>query len=550
MKKIIYLLLIFAIPDLAFSQISSDQLLRLNNIDSLVHLNAIASPQAGQLAFVVSDSTTYHYDGELWVTFTTDTLSLIMDEDEDTWVRVDNGSDNDVIDFAIQGTHHFRLTRGRLDVFNIGHSVFIGEGAGAQNTGNLSTNTGVRNVAVGYQAWGSVAGNDNVAIGYRSMMNNSNSSPFHGSVAVGSQSLQYNRGGENTALGATSLHLNTTGIDNTGCGSSTLYNNKIGSNNSAFGLSALKANTTGSDNSAFGKEALNNNSLGSSNSAFGVRAMTGNTTGNQNSAYGSQALSSNGQGNNNSAFGNQSLRYNTTGYNNSAFGSLSMVNNLTGYGNSSFGHNSLSDNLYGDNNCSFGHSSSLEIFNGENNCAFGYLALRQNQNGHRNCAFGALALTSAKGDNNIGIGSEAQVANAMGNNQVRIGNAGITHAAIQVDWSISSDLHCKENVRNLPYGLNLISKLRPVDYLRKNSPKKGREVGFIAQELVKVLEEVGFDNQGFLTQTDQGHYEVRYNDFIPIAIKGIQEQQQQIEELKANYKRLLERLDDLEQSKN
>ncbi|MDG1917369.1 MAG: hypothetical protein P8I29_06080 [Flavobacteriales bacterium] len=64
------------------------------------------------------------------------------------------------------------------------------------------------------------------------------------------------------------------------------------------------------------------------------------------------------------------------------------------------------------------------------------------------------------------------------------------------------------------------------------------------------MEEVGFDNQGFLTQTDQGHYEVRYNDFIPIAIKGIQEQQQQIEELKANYKRLLERLDDLEQSKN
>ena len=43
---------------------------------------------------------------------------------------------------------------------------------------------------------------------------------------------------------------------------------------------------------------------------------------------------------------------------------------------------------------------------------------------------------------------------------------------------------------------------------------------------------------------------MRYNDFIPIAIKGIQEQQQQIEELKANYKRLLERLDDLEQSKN
>ena len=598
MKKLLYTILCLSLSFHSYSQLVSGQLIRLHNVPSVVDLNNITNPLAGQLAFVISETTSYQYDGTAWIPLGgNDTLSIIIDQDRDTWVRVDNGNDNDVIDFTNQGTHHFRMSRGRLDVYNSGHSLFIGEGAGAQNVGNLSNNTGVRNVGIGHQAWGSSTGNDNVAIGYQAMMNNSGTSPFYGSVAVGARSLQNNLGGENTAVGEGSLRSNTTGIDNTACGSGALNSNTITSSNSAFGSAALFLNT-GHDNSAFGKDALYNNTA-NGNSAFGFSAMRANTSGNNNSAFGENALKQNTTGNSNSAFGDNALTDNTTGNDNSAFGNLALERNTTGIsntavgsgalrfndgdnntavgflslwvneignGNSAFGRGALSSNVLGHSNSAFGISALINNtdgsnntavgdfalgFNtmGENNVGIGRFALRVNTNGSDNCALGALALRTSLGTNNIVIGFDAQVANPLQDNQIRMGNAAIISVAIQVSWSVSSDLHWKEKVRDLPYGMNLISKLRPVDYVRKNSSIKTREVGFIAQELVQVLEEVGFDDQGFLTQTDQGHYEVRYNDFIPIAIKGIQEQQEEIEQFKTKYNQLLERIELLEKSK-
>ena len=59
--------------------------------------------------------------------------------------------------------------------------------------------------------------------------------------------------------------------------------------------------------------------------------------------------------------------------------------------------------------------------------------------------------------------------------------------------------------------------------------RRKREVGFIAQELDVALRKIGFHDQGFLTKEEGGHYEVRYNDFIGIAINAVKEQQQIIE---------------------
>ena len=114
-------------------------------------------------------------------------------------------------------------------------------------------------------------------------------------------------------------------------------------------------------------------------------------------------------------------------------------------------------------------------------------------------------------------------------NRVRIGNSSIDYAVIQVAWTISSDLHWKDSIQSLAYGLNLIKELRPVSYLRKGAFHNKKEVGFIAQELEVALRKVGYLDQGFLTKTDRGFFEVRYNDFIGIAINAIKEQQQKIE---------------------
>ena len=157
-------------------------------------------------------------------------------------------------------------------------------------------------------------------------------------------------------------------------------------------------------------------------------------------------------------------------------------------------------------------------------------AIIRNTSGHDNVAVGYRALEDiTTSSNNIGIGHDAQVSVAANSNQIRLGNTTIGQSSIQVDWSISSDLHWKDSIQSLAYGLNLIKELRPVNYLRKGAFERKREIGFIAQELEVALRNVGYHDQGFLTKTDSGYFEVRYNDFIGIAINAIKEQQQTIE---------------------
>jgi len=114
------------------------------------------------------------------------------------------------------------------------------------------------------------------------------------------------------------------------------------------------------------------------------------------------------------------------------------------------------------------------------NTAFGYTALFLNDTGSYNTAFGSEALYECKGNNNIGIGHYTDVSDNNADNQVRIGNTVISYAGVQVGWSTTSDLFWKKDLRDLPYGINFIKKLRPVDFKRKNAPEKGRGMGFIA----------------------------------------------------------------------
>ena len=104
---------------------------------------------------------------------------------------------------------------------------------------------------------------------------------------------------------------------------------------------------------------------------------------------------------------------------------------------------------------------------------------------------------------------------------------------------ITSDRRWKSDIKNSDLGLDFINKLRPVSYLRKNDETKKIEYGFIAQELEETLNKIGISSAGILTKDSQGMYGVRYNDFIAPMVKAIQEQQTQIEELKALVKQLL-----------
>ena len=84
----------------------------------------------------------------------------------------------------------------------------------------------------------------------------------------------------------------------------------------------------------------------------------------------------------------------------------------------------------------------------------------------------------------------------------------------------------------------MLMQLKPVDYTRKNNEKKTREIGFIAQDVEALLAKIGYTDQGLLTKDDKGFMSLRYNDFIALLTKAIQEQQLIIENQKNEIRTL------------
>jgi len=132
-------------------------------------------------------------------------------------------------------------------------NVVDGENAMFTNT------TGSYNVANGSMAlYSNIAGNYNVALGY--------------------QALYVNTADQNTALGFRALKNNSTGSFNTASGLNALYTNATGSNNTANGYQALYTNISGSNNTALGYNADVSTSALSNATALGEAAVvnTGN----------------------------------------------------------------------------------------------------------------------------------------------------------------------------------------------------------------------------------------------------------------------------------
>ena len=262
------------------------------------------------------------------------------------------------------------------------------------------------------------------------------------------------------------------------------------SNNTGIGFGSLFLNTTGSRNTGLGAFTLLYNTESVDNTSVGYRSLNLNTTGSANTAVGSESLLNNTIGYENISIGRRSLQYNTAGYRNTVIGTESMYNNSTGSYNTAIGW------YAGDN-----------IFTG---------------------------------NNNIAIGNFTYVPSGSASNQIRLGNTSITYAGIQVAWTVTSDRRLKKNILSSNLGLSFINKLRPVSYIRINDESERTEYGLIAQEVEDALKQEQTENTGMLTVTDDGEYQLRYNDLLAPMIKAIQE-------LKAENEELKKRIDNLEQ---
>ncbi len=136
-----------------------------------------------------------------------------------------------------------------------------------------------------------------------------------------------------------------------------------------------------------------------------------------------------------------------------------------------------------------------------------------------------------------------------------------THAqgcAGSQNWFNASDRRLKERIVDLPdeRGIDAIMKLRPVTYHWKDKNLDeggGQRIGLIAQEVEAVFpESVGSGNKTVIdlgdgkTETVEATKSMAYSDLVVPLIKAVQQQQAQIEDLKAANDNLRARLDAVE----
>ena len=95
-------------------------------------------------------------------------------------------------------------------------------------------------------------------------------------------------------------------------------------------------------------------------------------------------------------------------------------------------------------------------------------------------------------------------------------------------WT-NSDQRRKENISLLSYGLNEVLQLTPKKFNFKIDENKKPYIGFIAQDVLPIIPEaVQSDIDG-----EEQYYAMNYDNLVPVLVKAIQEQQAQIEQLKA-----------------
>ncbi|MFN8243345.1 MAG: tail fiber domain-containing protein [Ferruginibacter sp.] len=544
--------------------------------------NAIASPATGLMIFQSGPDSIglYYYNGTGWTWVLSNSNS-----DSLAWRTGGNTATVDASNFI-----------GTTD--NIPFNIRVNN----QRSGRIDPS--LRYTFFGYQSGNAIStGTDNTAYGYLSLT--ANTSGF-GNIVAGRSALKNNTTGyRNTAIGDSALFNNTTGYSNVAIGTkaqfnnpslsnlvaigdSSLFNNSTGTNNTAIGSKSMYSNTAGYHNTAVGKQSLFSNTNGNNNIAAVYGALYSNINGGGNIANGLQTLYSNTSGSDNIALGTATMYFNSTGYANCAAGAYALENNTIGYNNTAFGYSALISNTNDIQNVANGTTALNFNTTGMSNSAIGYNAMRGNTSGNNNAALGNAALfTNTTGSNNTAIGTAADVssgtltnATALGyfavvnaSNKIRLGNASVTVIEGQVAYTFPSDGRFKTNVSETDVkGLDFITRLRPVvnnfdtrkfeEFLTRGMSSASRtaflsqdysasssirQSGFIAQEVELAAQASGYNFNGLhKPENENDHYSIAYSQFVVPLVKGMQEQQVMILELKKENQELMKKVKAME----
>lgn len=391
----------------------------------------------------------------------------------------------------------------------------------------------------------------------------SNAGPGRRNTAIGYESLFANNlANENTAVGYESLRNTVEGYDNTAIGTFAMKNNVNGYQNVSLGYQALEGTVgaSGNNNVAIGRSSMQYITSGYQNSATGTAALQRVTSGYQNAALGYNSGNSITSGYQNVFIGSSSGREITSSYQNIGIGSSSLGElrtNSDGYQNVGIGDNTFNRLSEGRQNVALGsgagnnlgsemeacHRNTLigansmsEIAEGSNNTCLGYQSGRKDPNVDDGVVvnfstyLGYNTIASGSTTNEIAIGYNAE---GGGSNTIVLGNSSIAALKCQVQTITSlSDKRDKTNIQDSEYGLDLISKLKPVtfDWNMRDGAKVGiKDLGFIAQD----LQEVNDDYTQLVEDKNPEKLEASYGRLIPVLVKAIQELKAEIELLKS-----------------
>ena len=456
----------------------------------------------------------------------------------------------------------------------------------ANNGGSFNTAVG------GYALYQNTSGETNVAVGYDAMHTNSTGD---NSTAVGANALWNSNAATNTAIGygaghdITSGNLNviigdnagtylTTADDNVLVGHHAGYYMQTGGSNTAIGYNALYCyggsgggpRAGGNGNIAIGKWAMFNPYQGDKNVAIGYSAYSLPNTGSENVFIGNYAdRDHNSAGSYGVAIGshakadaNYAIAIGYRAYANNAntliLGQINGVNGATSNTKVGIGTTNPASTL---------HIISPNLGTDEATVRIGPIGLGSSSSsipsildfwstfdnystdqGPRRTAcikahyiggtWGNEALSICVGSSNdSGIEpAERLRIVASGSNQTSGGS-----------WTTLSDKRLKTDVKNIPYGLNEIMKIKPLRYVihdpkNFNEIPKGKpqgigriEIGFIAQDLYKIIPDVVNKPK----DETKALWSLSYERLVPVLVKAIQEQQRQIIELQKQNKEIL-----------
>ena len=216
----------------------------------------------------------------------------------------------------------------------------------------------------------------------------------------------------------------------------------------------------------------------------------------------------------------------------------------TGISNAGFGINSLKALTSGAQNTGCGRSTLQAISSGDSNTAVGSGAGYSQTTSDNNTYVGRDAGYSVTTGSNLTIlGYDADPSSNTATNEVTLGNSSVSTLRCNVQTISSlSDERDKTAIEDLPYGLNFINDMRPVQFTwnrRDGSLGATPDMGFIAQDLYDVeLEHSSTSRTRLVKWENPEKLEADYVRSYPILVKAVQELSAKVDALTARVKEL------------